>query len=275
MKHIHRWAFVFIIVRFAVAACAGEKDFTEMRLNDRVLILQHAPWLETMTVVDAGPSLIVVDTWGSLSATKKAKAFIDSLFQKPVRLVINTHHHWDHKFGNQAFAGATIVGHCFCAEDMKADYTDAKKRKTYFNRSASNAQNESLRKYILSVGKESTDGAFRLFPSSRLSGERDTLRAGDLTILIYHTPSIHTRSNLTIFIPELGIVFGRREFSEPDKMKLEPGAEPAKIARVLEEVLASGKPVRYLISGHGDPIENPDLHIGLNSLLNNKKTLDN
>jgi glyoxylase-like metal-dependent hydrolase (beta-lactamase superfamily II) len=97
-------------------------------------------------------------------------------------------------------------------------------------------------------------------------GERDTLHAGDLTVLSYHTSGIHTRSNITVFIPELGIVFGRREFAEPENLRLEPGADPAIIARVLEDILASGKPVYYLIPGHGQPVENPNLKTGMEKL---------
>ena len=117
-------------------------DFTETRLKDRVLLLLQAPWSETMTILDAGSGLIVVDTWGSLAAAKQAK----------IR---------------------------------------------------------------------------------------------------------------TVFIPELGIVFGRWEFSDPGKLVLEPKADPAIIVRVLEEILTAGKPIRYLIPGHGSPVENPDLRSGI------------
>jgi glyoxylase-like metal-dependent hydrolase (beta-lactamase superfamily II) len=265
--------------RIAVAVCvlvfmttrttaAEGADFSKIRLNDRELVLLHAPWQETMTVMDAGQSLIVVDAWGSLEAAKRAKALIDSTFHKPVRLVINTHHHWDHTFGNAAFAGAAaeIVGHRFCAEDMKADYADAGKRRAYFEWNASTTSNAPLREYIRSAGGESSEKTFRLVVPNRLADERDTLRVDGLTVFLYHTPGIHTRSNLTVFIPELGIVFGRWEFADPAKMKLEPEADPMKIARVLEEILASDKPVRYLIPGHGSPVENPDLKAGAERL---------
>jgi len=82
----------------------------------------RGPWLENMTILDAGPSLVVVDTWSSPQAAASTKALIDQRFHKPVSHVINTHHHWDHTFGNQVFSDAVIVGHRLCAEDMKADY---------------------------------------------------------------------------------------------------------------------------------------------------------
>jgi glyoxylase-like metal-dependent hydrolase (beta-lactamase superfamily II) len=263
------WISIFVSILFisrAQTAPADSSEFSETRLNDRVLLLHHAPWSETMTVVDVGPSLIVVDTWGSLEAAKQAKTRIDSVFHKPVLLVVNTHHHWDHTFGNAAFEKATIVGHRFCAGDMKANYADAEKRKAYFEKSASGSQYESLREYLRSVGNETSDETFRLLPPNRSVDERDTLRAEGLTVLFYHTPGIHTRSNLTVFIPELGILFGRREFAQPTNLKLEPGADPKIIRKVLEDILALNKPIHYLIPGHGQAVENPDLKAALDRL---------
>ncbi|MDM7925338.1 MAG: hypothetical protein QUS35_04920 [bacterium] len=78
-----------------------------------------------------------------------------------------------------------------------------------------------------------------------------------MTFILYHTPGIHTRSNLTVFVPELGVVFGRREFTDRVNMKLEPGADLAVIERVLEDIRGVGKPVRFLIPGHGGAVEDP------------------
>ena len=216
--------FVFCFMR-EDASPTDSAGFTEMRLNDRVLLLHHAPWAETMTVVDSWRSLIVVDTWASLRAAEKAKSRIEAVFKKQVSHVINTHYHWDHTFGNQAFKGSRVVGQRFCAGD-----------------------------------------GFRLCPPNHPVGDRDTLSVGDLTVLFYHMPGIHTRSNMTLFIPELGIVFGRREFAYAAQMKLEPGADPQKIVRVLEDILSFGKSIRYLIPGHGEAILNPDLNAGVKCL---------
>jgi glyoxylase-like metal-dependent hydrolase (beta-lactamase superfamily II) len=245
----------------AFPAPPDSAGFTEARLSDRVLVLFHAPWAETMTVVDAGPGLVIVDTWGSPRAAGKARKRIDGLFGKPVLFVINTHHHWDHTFGNAAFAGgsARIVGNRFCAGDMVASYGDPKFRHLKLQESARLADNDEIRSYIQGVIAETSGDNFRICPPDLPVGEQDTLSAGDLTIVLYHTPGIHTRSNLTVFIPELGIVSGRSGFAGGGPINLEPGADPAKIARVLESILATGKPVRYLIPGHGEAVESPDL----------------
>jgi glyoxylase-like metal-dependent hydrolase (beta-lactamase superfamily II) len=250
---------VIFLSRDVAGVSADSPRFRENRPTGRVLVLTQAPWAETMTVLEADSCLVIVDTWGSLSAAREAASFIDSLYRKPVRYVINTHHHWDHTFGNAAFPDAEIVGHRFCGPDMLRDYGDRNARKRYFIDNAATTRDPSLRAYVDGVGEESADSAFALVPPVRSAGDRDTLAAGDLTFLLYHTPGIHTRSNLTVFVPELGIVFGRREFLDRAGMKLEPGADPAVIERVLEDIRSSGKPIRFLIPGHGQAIENPSL----------------
>jgi glyoxylase-like metal-dependent hydrolase (beta-lactamase superfamily II) len=265
---------VILLVLFSVgrasvfSAPSDSAGFKEARLSDRVLVLLHAPWAETMTVVDAGPGLVMVDTWGSLRAAEKARKRIDGLFHKPVLFVINTHHHWDHTFGNEAFAGgaARIVGHRFCAVDMRASYGDPKVRKSKLEESARLADNNEIRSYIQGIIAETSEDNFRLCPPDLPAGERDTLSAGDLTIVLYHTPGIHTRSNLTVFIPQLGIVFGRRDFAGGGPINLEPGADPLNISRVLESILAAGKPIRYLIPGHGEAVEDPNLNDAIQRL---------
>ena len=52
--------------------------------------------------------VIVVDSGSSLRYGRQMRAAIAAVTDKPVALVINTHHHPDHFLGNQAFAGVPI-----------------------------------------------------------------------------------------------------------------------------------------------------------------------
>jgi cyclase len=54
--------------------------------------------------------VIVIDTLDTPARGRELAAAIAARTGKPVLLVINTHHHYDHVFGNQAFA-APIVAH--------------------------------------------------------------------------------------------------------------------------------------------------------------------
>jgi glyoxylase-like metal-dependent hydrolase (beta-lactamase superfamily II) len=59
--------------------------------------------------------VVVVDTGGYAADAREAIAEIRKRTDKPVRYIINTHHHADHTLGNQllldTFPGAEIIGH--------------------------------------------------------------------------------------------------------------------------------------------------------------------
>jgi len=55
-------------------------------------------------------SVLVVDTHSKPSAARALIAQIKGITPKPVRYVVNTHFHWDHYQGNQAYVGAWPAG---------------------------------------------------------------------------------------------------------------------------------------------------------------------
>ncbi len=65
-------------------------------------------------VSDAG--VISVD---ATSTERRTRAYLDAIkavTEKPVRTLVNTHHHGDHTHGNYLMSGATIIGHERCRE---------------------------------------------------------------------------------------------------------------------------------------------------------------
>jgi len=72
--------------------------------------LNHTGFLVSATGV------ISVD---ATSTERRTRAYLDAIAtvtDKPVRTLVNTHHHGDHTHGNYLVSGATIVGHERCRE---------------------------------------------------------------------------------------------------------------------------------------------------------------
>ena len=57
-------------------------------------------------IIELKDSVLVVDTASTPSAGRALIAEIKKLTAKPVRYVVNTHFHWDHYWGNEAFVEA-------------------------------------------------------------------------------------------------------------------------------------------------------------------------
>jgi glyoxylase-like metal-dependent hydrolase (beta-lactamase superfamily II) len=263
ISSFHALPILVAILLVAGLGCYGsDSEIREQRLNPRVLILQHGPWLENMIAIDAGSEVIVIDTLSTPQAAAEAKAIIDSRFHKPVRVVINTHHHWDHSFGNQAFRGATIIAHRWCAEDMAAEYSTPEQRRARLMPRPGSDEPDSLLRYYREV-RADIDSGFRLTIPNKLVGNHESIRAGNLTIHLYHAPGLHTRSFLIIHVPDLGLVLTRRVFMKDALPVLETGADLHKLITCLRQILSDSHPLQFFVAGHGDALPNPDLSTSL------------
>ena len=97
-------------------------------------------------------------------------------------VVVNTHHHWDHVYGNAAFPGVDIVAQRSCPRLMQAQNT---------------ASNES-------VPMPPAEGV----PLPTITfGDRLTYSDGPETVHLIHTPG-HSEDSLVVFLASGRILFG-------------------------------------------------------------------
>jgi cyclase len=77
-------------------------------------------WINNTGFLVGRRGVVSVD---ACSTERRTRAYLDaisSVTDRPVRTLINTHHHGDHTFGNCLFTGATIVAHERCRQEMLA-----------------------------------------------------------------------------------------------------------------------------------------------------------
>jgi len=67
-------------------------------------------WINNTGFLTGSNGVVSIDTCSTEARTRAYLAAIEQVSDRPVRTVINTHHHGDHTFGNYLFPGATIVG---------------------------------------------------------------------------------------------------------------------------------------------------------------------
>ncbi len=89
-------------------------------VGDRVFVRRYAFFDQDIGAILTADGPVVIDT---RSTPSQARAILDdlrALTAQPVAAVIDTHHHFDHSFGNRQFRPAPIWGHVRCAERIRA-----------------------------------------------------------------------------------------------------------------------------------------------------------
>ncbi|MGV1007967.1 MAG: MBL fold metallo-hydrolase [Dermatophilaceae bacterium] len=68
-------------------------------------------WINNTGFLVGSKGVVSVDACSTERRTRAYLGAIAGVTDRPVRTLINTHHHGDHTFGNYLFRGATIIGH--------------------------------------------------------------------------------------------------------------------------------------------------------------------
>jgi cyclase len=63
---------------------------------------------------------VSIDTCATERRTRAYLAAIETVSTKPIKTLINTHHHGDHTHGNYLLKDATIIAHAACRDEMLA-----------------------------------------------------------------------------------------------------------------------------------------------------------
>jgi cyclase len=77
-------------------------------------------WINNTGFIAGRRSVISID---SCSTQRRTRAYLEQIAVTttvPVTMLINTHHHGDHTYGNSEFGAVTIIGHERCREEVIA-----------------------------------------------------------------------------------------------------------------------------------------------------------
>lgn len=173
----------------------------------------------------------------SCSTERRTRAYLDAVAtvtDRPVRTLVNTHHHGDHTHGNWLFGGATVVAH------------------------------ERTREELLAAGKPNWPGVWQnpdggpvdwghieLEPPFLTYDDRVTLWVDELRCEVRHVGvAAHTTNDSIVWIPERSVLFAGDLLFHGGTPFLVMGSVAGAI-RVCEEVL---RPLgaRTIVPGHGE-----------------------
>ncbi|HUH00108.1 MAG TPA: MBL fold metallo-hydrolase [Gammaproteobacteria bacterium] len=87
----------------------GDAKFDIVKVADGVHVAVAAPAYKVNSntaIIESDDGVMVVDTHSKPSAAHVVIEHLRELTRKPVRYVVNTHFHWDHWHGNEAYPAA-------------------------------------------------------------------------------------------------------------------------------------------------------------------------
>ena len=104
---------LFLFLLFPATCAAAEDLFDIKPIADGVYAAIAKPAYKVncnAAIIVLGDSVLVVDTHSKPSAARALIEQIKKLTPKPVKFVVNTHFHWDHYQGNEAYPSSWPAG---------------------------------------------------------------------------------------------------------------------------------------------------------------------
>ena len=205
-------------------------------VGDRVYTWRFEFFDQQIGVILGGTDVAVIDTRSTPSQAREILEALRNLTSDPVSIVINSHWHWDHTFGNATFRPATIWGHVRVPERLRTGAPRTIEKASHHLPALA----EELREVIID-------------PPDRTFEQRSTVEVGDRLVELEYLGRGHTDTDIAISVPDAvapgaSVLFAGdllEEGATPSFGDSYPLEWPATVERLLP--LATGA----VVPGHG------------------------
>ena len=161
-----------------------------VEIGDRVFVRRYAFFDQNIGVVLADGQVLVIDTRSTHVQAREILTDLRELTVDPVTVVVDTHGHFDHAYGNHVFRPAPIWGHERCVTFMERNGE---------LRRARIADNEP--EIAADVPEVVID------PPDRTFAETAYVDIGDRRVELRFLGRGHTDHDIIIRVPDVGVLF--------------------------------------------------------------------
>jgi glyoxylase-like metal-dependent hydrolase (beta-lactamase superfamily II) len=206
-----------------------------VEIGDGVFVRRYAFYDQNIGVVLGDREALVIDTRSTYGQAREILADLRSLTADPVTVVVDTHGHFDHAFGNAIFRPATIWGHEGCGVFMERT-GEARKMKIA-------AETPELAGELDEVVIDPPD---RTFASTA------TVEVGGREVALRYLGRGHTDHDIVISVPGTDVVFAG-DLLENGAVPFYGDAYPVDWASTAAQLARLVEPDRgVVVPGHGD-----------------------
>jgi glyoxylase-like metal-dependent hydrolase (beta-lactamase superfamily II) len=204
-------------------------------VGERVFVRRYEFYDQNIGAVLGGDDVLLIDTRSTHVQAREIADDLRTLTAAPVTIVVDTHGHFDHAFGNHVFRPATVWGHERCV--------------TFIERTG-----EVRRARVATEMPEMAADLAEVIldPPDRTFDETAYVDVGDRRVELRHLGLGHTDHDIVIKVPDAAVTFAGD--------LIENGAVPAfgdaypldwpETASRLAELV-----VGVVVPGHGDTVE--------------------
>ncbi len=99
-----------------------------LEVGDRIFTWRFTFFDQQIGVILGGSDVVVIDTRSTPVQAREVADAIRELTRDPVSIVINTHWHFDHTFGNSVFRPASIWGQARVVDRLRRSARSGSRR---------------------------------------------------------------------------------------------------------------------------------------------------
>ncbi|HET9681449.1 MAG TPA: MBL fold metallo-hydrolase [Candidatus Limnocylindrales bacterium] len=161
-----------------------------IEVGDRVFSRRYGFFDQQIGVVLGDDEAMVIDTRSTGRQAQEVLDDLRALTPNPVTVVVNTHWHFDHSFGNHTLRPATIWGHEQCRPRLEQ-------------------QGEAVRREVAAELPELAEDIATVVidPPDHSFAETARIHVGARPIWLRHLGRGHTDTDIVIEVPDAGVLF--------------------------------------------------------------------
>jgi glyoxylase-like metal-dependent hydrolase (beta-lactamase superfamily II) len=200
-------------------------------IGDRVFTRRFQFFDQQIGVVLGGRDVLLVDTRSTPTQAREIAAELRELTRDPVSVVVDTHWHFDHSFGNSVFRPATIWGHLRAAAQLRRDGP---------------ATIEEVARELPDIAADIREVV--IDPPEKTFEDRATIEVGDREVELTYHGRAHTDGDIVIVVSGADVLFAGdllEQGAPPSFGDSYPLEWPATVEQLLP--LATGA----VVPGHG------------------------